>query len=77
MKAIRFRMAFLDVKLPDMKCAELARRLKSIDPKLSIVAVSENLPEGDDITLDGAPFDACILKPYLHQAIHDALDTCL
>jgi CheY-like chemotaxis protein len=80
MKQVRFKMAFLDLKLPDMRGIELARKLKSIDPTISIVAVSGNTQEevdNPDLRMDREIFDACILKPYLNKAIHDAVDTFL
>jgi CheY-like chemotaxis protein len=77
MKQVHFKMAFMNAHLPDMKGAELARRLKSIDPSINIVVVSGSVPqEGENpaLRMDKALFDACIFKPYLNKAIQDAVD---
>jgi two-component system, sensor histidine kinase len=79
MKRIRFHMAFLDTSLPEMKGMELTRKLKSLDPKMNIVIVSDtSLMEDEkrDFALDECPFSACIYKPVLNKAVLDALDTC-
>jgi DNA-binding NtrC family response regulator len=78
MKQIRFKMAFLDAQLPDMKGAELAGKLKSMDPDINIVVVAGRSPQDAEdcgLKMDARLFDACIYKPYLSQAIHDAVDT--
>jgi len=79
MKRIRFHMAFLDTSLPDMKGMDLARKLKSLDPKMNIVIVSEaSTAEGEraGFEMDECPFSACIYKPVLNKAVLDAVDTC-
>jgi len=77
MKVHQFRLAFLDVTLPDMQGLELARRLKSIDPELSIVIVTGYMPDGDGIPLPHTNNDlirACIYKPFLNKEILEAID---
>jgi DNA-binding NtrC family response regulator len=76
MKAYRFRMAFLDVTLPDMQGLELARRLRNLDHGLRIVIVTGYMPvEEDPLTIesDEELFCACIYKPFIHKAIADAV----
>jgi DNA-binding NtrC family response regulator len=79
MKGERFRMAFLDITLPDMQGLELARRLKAMDPSLNIVIVTGYMPPDQD----GAPspgdglYHRCIYKPFLNQNVIDAADACL
>jgi len=78
MKYSRFRLAFLDVTLPDMQGLELARRLKSMDPTLSIVIVTGYMPEGDGIPPSASDrlFSACVYKPFLNKEILNAIDNC-
>ena len=79
MKRIRFQMAFLDASLPEMKGMELARKLKDINPSMHIVLVSGDVksdPEHTDFDMEECPFNACIYKPLLKQAVWDAVDTC-
>jgi|WetSurMetagenome_2_1015567.scaffolds.fasta_scaffold1007926_1 DNA-binding NtrC family response regulator len=78
-KSNHFSLAFLDVTLPDMQGIELARRLKSIAPALSIVIVTGYMPEGDGIPplpKDDSLFCACIYKPFQNKEILDAVDNC-
>jgi len=79
MKSCRFRLAFLDVTLPDMQGLELARRLKSIDPALPIVIVTGYMPEGDggSQSVTDSLFSACVYKPFLNREILNAVDVCL
>lgn len=77
MKQIRFKLAFMDMRLPDMLGAELAREMKNIDPNINIVVVSgDTSHEHENLAfrMDDKLFDACILKPYLNKAVHDAVD---
>jgi DNA-binding response OmpR family regulator len=77
MKLIRFRLAFVDMALPDMKGRELAERLRLMDPELNIVVMTRaEAVDGDDsaLHLDRGLFDACIFKPCHRRAIHDAVD---
>jgi DNA-binding NtrC family response regulator len=79
MKSERFRMAFLDVTLPDMQGLELARLLRSMDPSMVIVIVTGFMPPGQD----GAPsaneglYRRCIYKPFQNQEVIDVVESCL
>jgi DNA-binding NtrC family response regulator len=68
----RFRMAFLDAKLPDIDGLKLARRLRKFDPHLPIVIVSGYFYQ-DDPTIEGALksglIAAFISKPFSHDEI--------
>jgi DNA-binding NtrC family response regulator len=71
MKTHRFRLAFLDLTLPDMNGLELARRLRLLDPLLRFVIVSGYL------TLEAVAAQAqqhgliwaAFKKPFLHEEI--------
>jgi len=72
-----FRLAFLDLTLPDMKGLELAKRLRQIDPDLRIVILSGFISE-DRTTLAQLKHEglicACITKPFLHHDILTVID---
>lgn len=74
-KRFRFRLAFVDVKLPDADGIDLAGRLRELDPGLPIVLVSGSLFE-DDIDLWKALADGSICgfirKPFNHEEIRKA-----
>ncbi len=72
MKAHRFRLAFLDVTLPDMNGLELARLLRKLDPFLRFVIVSGYLSREAAAVAQAQAnglICACINKPFLHQEI--------
>lgn len=72
MKDHRFRLAFLDLALPDMNGFELAKRLREIDPFMRLVLISGHFPENPEIvapTQNKELFYACIKKPFLHGEI--------
>jgi len=75
MKQTRFRLAFLDITLPDMQGLELARTLKAIDPAIDIFIVTGYMPP-DDASSSGAKklFRACIFKPFMNKDVLDAVD---
>ena len=76
MSAYTFRIAFLDVTLPDMQGLELARRLRKMDPQLRIVIVTGYMPSEEDAVsdeMDEKLFCACIYKPFVNNAIADAV----
>ena len=77
MKAHQFRLAFLDVTLPDMNGLELARRLRKLDPGLRFVIVSGFLSK-EAAAMAQAQAEglicACINKPFLHEEILSVLD---
>jgi CheY-like chemotaxis protein len=77
MKAHQFRLAFLDVTLPDMNGLELARRLRKLDPGLRFVIVSGFLSK-EAAAMAQAQAEglicACINKPFLHEEILSVLE---
>ncbi|MDO8540683.1 MAG: response regulator [Opitutaceae bacterium] len=78
MKRHRFRLAFLDVTLPDMNGFELARRLRQMDPELRLVLVSGFLsadPAAVAHAHDASFFYGCIIKPFLHEDVLGLIDS--
>ncbi|MFZ5867611.1 MAG: response regulator [Thermodesulfobacteriota bacterium] len=73
----KFRMAFVDMKLPDMEGLELARRMKSLDPATLIVMIS-GLCYKDDPAVQEALKEQLILdfiaKPFLHADIDASIE---
>jgi len=72
----RFRLVFLDAKLPDMDGLELARRIREVDPSIRIVLVSGYFYK-DDIAVQKALEEGLICgfvaKPFLHDEILRAI----
>jgi DNA-binding NtrC family response regulator len=76
MEAHRFRLAFLDVTLPDMNGLELAVRLRKLDPSLRFVIVSGYISrQAAAIAQAEAEGLICafISKPFLHEEILDVI----
>ena len=75
-KRFRFRLAFMDVKLPDADGIDLAGLLRELDPGLPIVLVSGSLSE-DDVDLQKALADGLVCgfirKPFKHEEIRKAI----
>jgi len=75
-KRFRFRLAFMDLKLPDANGIDLARRLREIDPGLPIMLVSGSLFE-DDVDLEKALADGLVFgfirKPFKNEEIRKAI----
>ena len=71
-KSNKFGMAFLDAKLPDIDGLDLARKLRKINDRLSIVIVSGYFYQ-DDPTIEGVLkeglIDAFDGKPFDHDEI--------
>ena len=71
-KSHLFGMAFLDAKLPDIDGLDLARNLRKINARLSIVVVSGYFYR-DDLTIEGVLkeglIDAFVGKPFDHDEI--------
>ncbi len=76
MESNRFRVAFLDAKLPDIEGLELARRLRDIDPGIHIVMISGYFYR-DDNDIQGAMSEGLIKgfigKPFDHDEILKAI----
>jgi DNA-binding NtrC family response regulator len=73
----RFRMAFLDAKLPDMEGLELARQIRKIDSGVRAVIVSGYFYK-DDINIQNALNEdvicSFISKPFDHDEILKVID---
>jgi YesN/AraC family two-component response regulator len=73
----RFRMAFLDAKLPDMEGLELARQIRKIDSGVRAVIVSGYFYK-DDINIQNALEEDVIYsfipKPFDHDEILKVID---
>jgi len=76
-KQKRFRMAFLDAKLPDMEGLELARQIRKIDSGVRAVIVSGYFYK-DDINIQNALKEdvicSFISKPFDHDEILKVID---
>lgn len=72
MESGKFRLAFLDAKLPDMEGLELARRIREVAPATLIVMVSGYFYK-DDLAIQKAFEDGLITgfisKPFLNDEI--------
>jgi DNA-binding NtrC family response regulator len=72
METHQFRLAFLDVTLPDMNGLELAGRLRKLDPSLRLVIVSGYISREAAATAQAETeglICAFINKPFLHDEI--------
>ena len=72
MEADRFRLAFLDAKLPDMEGLDLAKELRKIDPAIYIVMVSGYFYRDDDAVREAIAkglIKDFIGKPFDHDEI--------
>ena len=76
-KQNRFRLAFLDAKLPDMEGLQLAKKIRDIDPLVRIVIVSGYFYR-DDIEILSAQkeglISSFIAKPFLHNEVLKAIE---
>jgi CheY-like chemotaxis protein len=72
MNTKRFRLVFLDAKLPDIEGLELARHLREIDPEIRIVIVSGYFSK-EDAAITGALAEGLICrfisKPFQNEEI--------
>lgn len=73
----RFKMAFLDAKLPDIEGLELAKQIYKADPSVRIVIVSGYFYK-DDTEIQGALTNGLvsgfIAKPFDHDEILKAIN---
>jgi DNA-binding response OmpR family regulator len=77
MKTDRFRLAFLDAKLPDMEGLELARRIRKRDPAVPIVMISGYFYRDDDAVRKAVAeglISSFIGKPFGHDEILKAIE---
>ena len=75
-----YALALLDAKLPDMDGLELARRIRAIDPGVSIIVVSgyfyQDAPAIQEAQASGL-IQGFVGKPFLHEQIREAVCTTL
>ena len=76
----RFRLAFVDAKLPDAEGLELARRIREADPAIRIVLVSGyfygDYPEVLEAAAAGV-INGFVSKPFLHDEVRAIAQTAL
>ena len=68
----RFRLAFVDAKLPDAEGLELARRIREADPGIRIVLVSGYFYGDDPEVLQASAagvINGFVSKPFLHDEV--------
>lgn len=74
----RFRLAFVDAKLPDAEGLELARRIREADPGIRIVLVSGYFYGDDPEVLQAAAagiINGFVSKPFLHDEVRAIAQT--
>jgi DNA-binding NtrC family response regulator len=77
MEGNRFRVAFLDAKLPDMEGMELARQIRKRDPAVRIMMISGYFYRDDDAVQKAAAkglINGFIGKPFNHDEILKAAE---
>ena len=77
MQTDRFRLVFLDAKLPDMEGLELARRIRKGDPAIPIVMISGYFYRDDDDIQNAVAeglINGFIGKPFDHDEILKAIE---
>ena len=75
-ESYRFKMAFIDLKLPDMDGFELAHHIKSKDPDTCVVLISGYFYKNEQKVLaaiDEGLICDFISKPFSHEDIRRAL----
>ena len=76
----RFRLAFVDAKLPDAEGLELARRIREADPGIRIVLVSGYFYGDDPEVLQASAagvINGFVSKPFLHDEVRAIAQTAL
>lgn len=71
-KPNRFRMAFLDAKLPDIEGMDLARRIRKVDPFMCVVMISGYFYSDDEMihkALEENLISGFISKPFCNDKI--------
>jgi len=77
MEADRFRLAFVDAKLPDMEGLDLAKELRKIDPAIYILMVSGYFYRDDAAVQEAIAkglINDFIGKPFDHDEILKAIE---
>lgn len=72
LRELRFKLAFMDAKLPDIDGLELARMARAIDPEMRIVMVSGYYYHDDPIiqkALADGVFCGFLAKPFSNDDI--------
>ena len=68
----RFRLAFVDAKLPDAEGLELAGRIREADPRIRIVLISGYFYGDDPEVLQASAagvINGFVSKPFLHDEV--------
>ena len=76
-KQNRFRLAFLDAKLPDMEGLGLAKTFRKVDPLVRIVIVSGYFYRDDTDIMNARKqglIDGFIAKPFSHNEVLKLID---
>jgi DNA-binding NtrC family response regulator len=71
-KQNRFRLGFLDAKLPDMEGLQLAKKIRDIDPLVNIIIVSGYFYKDDTDILNAQKqglINGFIAKPFSHNQV--------
>ena len=77
MKTDRFRLAFLDAKLPDVEGLDLARQIRKRDPAVRIMLISGYFYRDDDAVRKAVAeglINGFIGKPFDHDEILKAIE---
>jgi CheY-like chemotaxis protein len=77
MQKHRFKLAFLDFKLPDMDGFQLARLIRERDPLIRIVIISGFISKSDGAVAQAQAaglISGFINKPFLHAEILKAIE---
>jgi signal transduction histidine kinase/CheY-like chemotaxis protein len=69
-----FHIALIDIRMPEMDGFELARRIKGIDPKMPLIALS-SIGDFNDWANKG--FDEFLVKPVKLNKLIEKMVTCL
>jgi len=71
-KQNRFRLCFLDAKLPDVEGLQLAKKIRDIDPLVNIVIISGYFYKDDTDILNAQKqglINGFIAKPFFHKEV--------
>ena len=68
------QVCFVDLKMPDMDGLELCRRIKELNPKAHVHALTGHATDYDIAKCREAGFDDYFLKPFKVETIRNAAD---